>query len=74
MVYRHGDYALYTREVTLRNSNAVQRIYFFARGTPRSGAPCNLPRGYAVGVNPRTGMPYVKKSDQPQGFFSRWFN
>ena len=60
MTYRYGDYALYTREVELQ-SGRQQTIYFFAKGQPKSGVPCNLPKGYAVKVSERTGMPLLKK-------------
>ena len=59
MVYKQGKYTLYTREVKLRGGR-VQRIYFFAKGTPKSGNPCDKPDNKVVGVNKRTGLPYLK--------------
>ena len=38
-----------------------QTIYFFSKRKPKSGTPCELPSGYVVGVNKRTGLPYLKK-------------
>jgi hypothetical protein len=59
--YRTDGYTLHTREVTLKGGRN-QRIYFFAKAKPKSGKPCEMPTGYKVGKNPRTGLPYLKKS------------
>ena len=65
MAYTYEGWTLYEREVTLRGGKK-QTIYFFSKKTPKSGTPCNeLPKGYKVGVNKRTGLPYLKK----KGFF-----
>ena len=55
-----GPWTLYTRQVTL-NGGRAQTIYFFSRGTPKSGAPTELPSGYSVSIIIRTGMPILKK-------------
>ena len=56
-----GDtYILHTREVTLRGGRQ-QRIYFFAR-EEKDGALDELPEGYEVIENSRTGLPMLKKS------------
>ena len=60
MVYTHEGWTLYTRDVTLKGGRR-QTIYFFSKRTPKSGSPCELPGGYNVGVNKRTGLPYLKK-------------
>lgn len=60
MPYKHGEYTLYSREVTLRGGSK-HNIYFFAKGTPKSGKPSEKPDNYEVGVNKRTGLPYLKK-------------
>ncbi len=57
---KSGDaYYLHTREVTLRGGRQ-QRIYFFAK-TVGDGAIDELPDGYVVSENPRTGLPLLKK-------------
>jgi hypothetical protein len=61
MVYTQGDYKLYTRDVELKGGK-VQTIYFFSKRIPKSGKTCDLPSGYEVGVNKRTGLPYLKKA------------
>lgn len=59
MAYTHGEYTLYTREVTLKGDR-VQRIWYFSKGTPKSGEPCDLPPGKEVGINKRTGLPFLR--------------
>ena len=56
-----GDWTLYHRQVQL-NGGRTQTIYFFSRDTPRSGAPTELPAGYAVKVIERTGLPVLHKA------------
>jgi hypothetical protein len=60
MVYTHGDWKLYKRDVKLKGGK-MQTIYFFSRRTPKSGTPCDLPNGYKVEINKRTGLPYLRK-------------
>jgi APA family basic amino acid/polyamine antiporter len=59
--YVHQGYSLYRR--TMLNKDGSERsLYFFAKGPPKPGsAPSALPAGYSVGVNERTGLPYLKK-------------
>ncbi len=60
MAYTHEGWTLYTRSVQLKGGKN-QTIYFFSKREPKSGSPCELPTGYQVGVNKRTGLPYLKK-------------
>ena len=60
MAYVHDGWTLYTRDVELKGGR-TQTIYFFSKRKPKSGTPCDLPSGYKVGVNKRTGLPYLKK-------------
>jgi hypothetical protein len=60
MAYTQDGWTLYTREVKLKGGR-MQTIYFFSKRTPKSGNPCDMPSGYEVGVNKRTGLPYLKK-------------
>jgi len=53
-------YYLHRRQVTLRGGR-VQAVYFFARDI-REGALDELPSGYVVVENPRTGLLVLKKS------------
>lgn len=64
MPYEHktnkGTYVLYGRMVELKGGRQ-QQIYFFSKkgNKPASGAPCEMPTGKKVGVNSRTGLPYL---------------
>jgi APA family basic amino acid/polyamine antiporter len=60
--YTHQGYSLYRRTVV--NKDGSERpLYFFAKATPKAGsAPSPLPSGYAVGVNEKTGLPYLRKA------------
>lgn len=67
MPYEHttnkGTYVLFTREVELKGGRK-QRIYFFTKkgNTPKSGHPSELPGGKTVGINSRTGLPFLKNA------------
>jgi len=67
-VFIYEPYALYTRKVHLINADRIIDIYFFSSHKPKSGTPCAMPEGYEVGVNPRTGMPYLQKIDKVKTF------
>ena len=60
MAYVHDGWTLYSRDVTLKGGRQ-QTIYFFSKRTPKSGSPCDKPDNMVVGVNKRTGLPYLKK-------------
>ncbi len=60
MAFVHDGWTLYKREVTLKGGRK-QTIYFFSKRDPKSGTPCEKPDGYTVGVNKRTGLPFLKK-------------
>ncbi len=53
-------YFLHSREVTLRGGRQ-QRIFFFAR-TEKEGVLDELPDGYEVMENSRTGLPMLRKA------------
>lgn len=62
MAYVHNkEWTLFTRSVKLRGG-MNQQIYFFSRHKPKSGRPTEMPNGYKVGVNKRTGLPYLAKT------------
>jgi alkylated DNA repair dioxygenase AlkB len=61
MPFEQDGYTLHKRDVVLKGGRN-QTIFFFARAKPKSGIPSELPLGYKVGVNKRTGLPYLKKS------------
>lgn len=60
MAYTHNGYILHAREVVLKRGRK-QVIYFFSQRNPKAGIPIEMPEGYDVVVNKRTGLPYLKK-------------
>ena len=54
------EYFLHSREVTLRGGRK-QMIFFFAREI-KDGALDDLPAGYEVMENSRTGLPMLRKA------------
>lgn len=54
-------YYLHSKEVTLRGGRK-QRIYYFAKEVDSANALDELPSGYQVIENERTGLPMLKKS------------
>lgn len=58
--FTHGPYTLYHKVV--ETADGDQRdLYFFARAPPDDAAASELPDGYDVGVNERTGVPFVRE-------------
>lgn len=53
-------YYLYQKDVQLRGSGKVQRIYFFKRESG-AGVLNEVPSGYSVMEIERTGLPVLKK-------------
>jgi hypothetical protein len=64
--FRYEDYTLYSREVDLKNGGR-RTIWFFAKQEPKSGEMAAKPAGYHVGVNERTGLPFLKKGAGKDG-------
>ncbi len=60
MAFEHNGYTLHAREIALKGGHK-QVIYFFSKRNPKSGMPVEMPEGYSVAVNKRTGLPYLKK-------------
>jgi hypothetical protein len=58
--FRYEGYTLYSKQVKMKN-NAPRDIFFFAKTAPKSGRPIAKPEGYHVGVNERTGLPFLKR-------------
>jgi hypothetical protein len=56
----YQEYTLYKRE-TGKQSGKKTTIHFFSREKPEPGLPTQLPDGYQIAVNKKTGIPYLKK-------------
>lgn len=63
----YKGYTLHHRKVKLANAGGSRMIYFFSKKKPKSGSPCAKPAGYHVGVNERTGLPFLKKGAGKDG-------
>ena len=59
------EYFLHSKEVTLKGGRK-QRIYWFSRQDKRKSEYelDEVPAGYEVGENTRTGLPYLKKTNK----------
>jgi hypothetical protein len=62
----YNGYTLFTKEVQLKNGGR-RPIYFFSKRKPKSGRMCAKPLNYHVGVNERTGLPFLKKGGGADG-------
>jgi hypothetical protein len=62
-IFKYGKYILYTRYVKLKSGRELP-IFFFSSHIPKSGTPTTLPNGYEIRKNPRSNMPYLKKSNK----------
>jgi len=58
--YTYGDYALYKKEIETA-SGKKRTVHFFSKAEPEDGVPAELPHGFKVDVNKKTGVPYLKK-------------
>jgi hypothetical protein len=54
-------YYLHSKEVNLRGGRK-QRIYYFAKEVDQANALDEIPAGYEMVENERTGLPMLKKS------------
>lgn len=64
--FTFNGYTLYTRAVELKNGGE-RAIWFFSKRTPASGKPAAKPAGFHVGVNERTGLPFLKRGTGADG-------
>lgn len=62
----YNGYTLHSRSVALKNGGD-RTIWFFSKRTPSSGKPAAKPAGFHVGVNERTGLPFLKKGTGADG-------
>jgi len=64
MSYKYKDWVLYKKDVTLKGGRD-QTIYFFSKRKPPIGEACDKPDNMEVGVNERTGLPYLSQKYKP---------
>jgi DNA integrity scanning protein DisA with diadenylate cyclase activity len=58
--FQHGEYTLYEKEIDTK-SGKTRKVRFFSKAEPEDGHPIELPKGYAVKENKKTGVPYLKR-------------
>ena len=51
---------LYRKEIVLQ-SNKKRIIHFFSKDKPEDGETVELPEGYEVNTNKKTGVPYISR-------------
>ncbi|HUR25693.1 MAG TPA: hypothetical protein VM327_06750 [Candidatus Thermoplasmatota archaeon] len=64
--FTYNGYTLYSRKVDLKNGGA-RTIWFFSKRKPASGEMASKPSGFHVGVNERTGLPFLKRGGGQDG-------
>lgn len=62
----YNGYMLYSKDVELKGGG-TRPFYFFSKHKPKSGELSGKPAGYHVGVNERTGLPFLKKGAGAEG-------
>lgn len=63
----YNGYTLFSRDMKLKGDKKMRTIYFFSKHKPKSGVAVPKPAGYHVGVNERTGLPFLKKGVGMEG-------
>jgi hypothetical protein len=58
--FKYGEYSLYRKEIILQ-SDKKRIIHFFCKEKPDDGEQVNLPEGYEVKINKKTGVPYISR-------------
>lgn len=58
--FQYNDYTLYQKTIII-NDEDKRTIHFFAKEPPETGKPAELPEGYEVKINRKTGVPYIRK-------------
>jgi hypothetical protein len=61
LVYTYEGWTLYVIEPEFK-AIGKRKMYFFSKRTPNRGSPCDKPSHMVVGVNKRTGLPYLKNA------------
>ncbi len=56
----YKKYTLYKREIN-KHDRKKTTIHFFSKEKPDMGHPAQLPEGYQITVNKKTGIPFLKK-------------
>lgn len=60
VVYERDGYTLYARQQLVRGER-YQTIYFFSKRKPVVGEVTDVPDGYLVVMEKKSGIPYLRK-------------
>ena len=60
MVFEKNGYTLYARTQVTRSKHKTT-VYFFSKRKPIVGDPVDVPEGYIVAVDRRSGVPFLDK-------------
>ena len=63
MVYKYQNWTLYKIEPNFKNIGK-RTMYFFSMKNPERGTPCDMPEGYKVNINSRSGLPFLKYANK----------
>ena len=58
MVYEYQNWCLYKTNIK-HIDGKVEPAYFFSKGKPIRGDPCDLPKGYKIIISENMGVPYL---------------
>ena len=58
--FRFEDYTLYKKEIETK-SGSKRTVRFFSKAEPENAEPIDMPKGYEVRKNKKTGLPYLRK-------------
>ena len=61
MTFRCKNWILYKNKIILENGSK-RTIHFFSKYRPNKGESCDLPKGFIVKINERTGLPFLRKN------------
>jgi len=63
--YKHGSYTLYKKDVKTKSKKSKKKskkeVYFFSKQKRNKAEPSDLPKGFEVKINRKTGVPYLRK-------------
>lgn len=60
VAFEKSGYTLYARTQVSRGKHKTT-VYFFSKRVPLVGEPIDVPEGYIVGIDRRSGVPYLDK-------------
>jgi len=58
--FMQNDYMLYEKKIKTK-SGKKRTVRFFSKSKPKMGKPIELPKGFNVSINKKTGVPFLKK-------------